>query len=79
MRDLMAGLVEQRGGTIEIVAHDLDGGDRHDRAGRPEAHARAQDRGARSLVLVDEHAWHRLASPAGARAPCWSPRAGRAS
>ena len=56
----MAGLVEQRGRPIEIVTHDLDRRDRHDRAGGPEADAGAQDRGAGALVLIDEDARHRL-------------------
>ncbi len=52
--DLMADLVQHRRGVVEVVARQLDGGDRGHAGLVPQAHARPEDRGAQALVEVDE-------------------------
>jgi hypothetical protein len=63
-RHLVAGLVEQRGRPVEVVANDLDGRDRVHGAGRPQADAHAQDRRAHALVDVGQDRGHRDAERA---------------
>src|SRR5437868_2104852 len=61
MRDLVTALVKERGGPVEVMAHDLDRRDWHHGAWSPEADSRAKDRRSGALVLIDEHAGNRLA------------------
>ena len=72
VRDLVAGLVDDRRRPVEVLARDLQRGGRADRAAVPEPQAGAQDRRAEPLVDVGEDRRHRPAAAARAPAACSS-------